>query len=72
MTADKANEMFTAALLAYLHSATSSELEKASIIFDKGQARIETAASVRIRAYAQLWLDSAAGEEYASRYIKAK
>ena len=72
LTADEANEMFTAALPAYLRSATSSKLEKMSIIFDKGQARIETALSVHIRAYAQLWLDSAAGEEYASRYIMAK
>lgn len=64
--------MFTAALPAYLYSATSTEREKASRIFGDGQARIEDAVSVRIRAYSQLWLDSAAGKEYGTRYIKAK
>lgn len=72
LTADEANKMFTVALPAYLRSTTSSELEMASIIFDEGQAQIETALDLRIRAYTQLWLDSAAGEEYASKYIKAK
>ena len=72
LSADKTNVMFAATLPTYLTSATSTERNKASRIFEDGQASIEDQVSMRIRAYSQMWLESPGGIEYETRYGKAK
>ena len=72
LTDDELRDIFTAALPPYLNSASTTEHRKAREIFEECQALVEDQIAVRIRAYAQMWLQSPRGSNYETRYGKAK
>lgn len=72
LSVDKMHDMFVQASPAYVSTGTAIDRRRTSGIFKECGKVVETRVVDCMRAYAQMWIDSAEGAKNKSRYVHAK
>lgn len=72
LSVDELHDMFGQALPPYLLAADGAERLHANRIFEDSHMTVENRMVERVRAYATIWLESAAGQDYQGKRSRAK